>query len=186
MQGCEAMRKRGETVTMTKKTLSLLVDNTPGLLSRVAGLFTRRAFNIESITAGTTDDEKLTRMTIVAQAESEAEMQQVVKQLAKLENVIQIRELTPETSVIRELVLVRAKASEEERAGVISMADVFRAKVVDISGDDITFELTGHTSKIEAFMKLLGKERIRKVARTGAIGLNRGMLEENAAELYNR
>ena len=86
---------------MTKKTLSLLVDNTPGLLSRVAGLFTRRAFNIESITAGTTDDENLTRMTIVAQAESEAEMQQVVKQLAKLENVIQIRELTPETSVIR-------------------------------------------------------------------------------------
>lgn len=170
---------------MNKKTFSLLVENTPGVLSRVAGLFTRRSFNIESITAGVTDDDHLTRMTIVTSGEDE-EMSQIVKQLAKLEEVIQIRELKPECSVVRELILVRVGVGEAERAQIISMADVFRAKVVDIAEDAVIFELTGDSQKIEAFLRLLGPSRIQKVAKTGVTGLTRGMYKSDEAEIYNR
>ena len=170
---------------MNEKTFSLLMENAPGVLSRIAGLFTRRGFNIDSITAGVTDDPHLTRMTIVTHGEDEV-ISQIVKQLAKLEEVIQIRELKPECSVIRELILVRVSVSAEERAQVISMADVFRAKVVDIAEDSIIFELTGDSKKIEAFLRLLGSSRIQKVAKTGVTGLTRGMFGSDEAEIYNR
>lgn len=170
---------------MDKKTFSLLVENTPGVLSRMAGLFTRRGFNIDSITAGVTDDPHLTRATIVTHGEDEI-INQIVKQLAKLEEVIQIRELKPECSVIRELILVRVGVSEQERAQVISMAEVFRARVVDISTDTVIFELTGDSAKIEAFLRLLGPSRIQKVAKTGVTGLTRGMFGSDEAEIYNR
>lgn len=170
---------------MDKKVFSLLVENTPGLLSRVAGLFTRRGFNIDSITAGVTDDNHLTRVTIITHGEDEV-ISQIVKQLAKLEEVIQIRELKPECSVIRELILVQVGVSEKERAEVISMAEVFRAKVVDISKDTVIFELTGDSQKIEAFLRLLGPSRIQKVAKTGVTGLTRGMFGSDEAEIYNR
>ena len=170
---------------MDRKTFSLLVENTPGVLSRVAGLFTRRGFNIDSITAGVTDDPHLTRMTIATHGEDEV-ISQIVKQLAKLEEVIQIRELKPECSVVRELILVRVNVSEQERAQVISMAEVFRARVVDIATDNVIFELTGDSSKIEAFLRLLGPSRIQKVAKTGVTGLTRGMFGSDEAEIYNR
>ena len=170
---------------MDKKAFSLLVENTPGVLSRIAGLFTRRGFNIDSITAGVTDDPHLTRMTIVTHGEDEV-INQIVKQLAKLEEVIQIRELKPECSVIRELILVRVSVNEQERAQVISMAEVFRARVVDIAADTVIFELTGDRSKIEAFLRLLGPSRIQKVAKTGVTGLTRGMFGSHEAEIYNR
>lgn len=170
---------------MDKKTFSILVENTPGVLSRIAGLFTRRGFNIDSITAGVTDDPHLTRMTIVTHGEDEV-INQIIKQLAKLEEVIQIRELKPECSVIRELILVRVSVNEQERAQVISMAEVFRARVVDIAADTVIFELTGDSSKIEAFLRLLGPSRIQKVAKTGVTGLTRGMFGSGEVEIYNR
>ena len=170
---------------MNKKAFSLLVENTPGVLSRVAGLFTRRSFNIESITAGVTDDPHLTRMTIVTSGEDEV-ISQIVKQLAKLEEVIQIRELKPECSVLRELILVRVAVNAQERAQVISMAEVFRARVVDIAEETVIFELTGDSQKIEAFLRLLGPARIQKVAKTGVTGLTRGMFGSHEAEIYNR
>ena len=170
---------------MNNKTFSILVENTPGVLSRIAGLFSRRAFNIDSITAGVTDDPHLTRMTIATHGDDET-IDQIIKQLAKLEDVIQIRELDSNTSVIRELILVRATVTEEERPSVISMADIFRAKVVDISEDSIIFELTGDKNKTEAFLKLLGSKRIQKVAKTGVTGLTRGMFAGDDTEIYNR
>lgn len=170
---------------MNKKTFSLLMENNPGVLSRIAGLFTRRGFNIDSITAGVTDDPTLTRMTIATHGEDEV-INQIVKQLAKLEEIIQIRELKPEYSVIRELILVSVRAAETERAQIISMADVFRAKVVDISADHLIFELTGDKGKIDAFLQLLGENRIQKVAKTGVTGLTRGMFNSEEVEIYNR
>lgn len=170
---------------MNNKTFSLLLENKPGVLSRIAGLFTRRGFNIDSITAGVTDDPNLHRMTIATHGEDEV-ISQIVNQLSKLEEVIQIRELLPEASVIRELILVSVKASEEERAQIISMANVFRAKVVDISMDTLIFELTGDKQKIDAFLRLLGHDRIQKVAKTGVTGLTRGMFKSSEAEIYNR
>ncbi len=172
-------------MSTNKKNFSLLMENTPGVLSRIAGLFTRRGFNIDSITAGVTDDPHLTRMTIATHGDDEV-INQIVKQLAKLEEVIQIRELKDECSVIRELILVRVAVNEQERAQVISMAEVFRAKVVDIAEDNVIFELTGDHQKIEAFLKLLGSSRIQKVARTGAAGLPRGMFNSDETEIYNR
>lgn len=170
---------------MNKKTFSLLMENNPGVLSRIAGLFTRRGFNIDSITAGVTDDPTLTRMTIATHGEDEV-INQIVKQLAKLEEIIQIRELKPEYSVIRELILVSVRANENERAQIISMADVFRAKVVDIAENTLIFELTGDKVKIDAFLRLLGEERIQKVAKTGVTGLTRGMFNSEEVEIYNR
>lgn len=170
---------------MSKKTFSLLLENTPGVLSRIAGLFSRRGFNIDSVTAGVTDNPHLTRMTIATHGDDEI-IEQIEKQLAKLEDVIQIRELKPECSVIRELILVQCEVTEEERPSVISMADIFRAKVVDIAEENIIFELTGNSEKIEAFLRMLGPKRIKKVAKTGLTGLTRGIIDGTEIEVYNR
>ena len=158
---------------MNKRVLSLLVDNTPGLLSRVAGLFTRRGYNIESVTAGVTTDPRYTRMTIVTEGDADV-LEQIVKQLRKLVDVIDIKVLEESTSVARELVLVKVRVTPEDRQTVIAMADVFRGKVVDVGQDSLIIELTGKQDKLEAFIRLLAGYEILELARTGLSGLSRG------------
>ncbi|MFI3211831.1 MAG: acetolactate synthase small subunit [Eubacteriales bacterium] len=158
---------------MKKKVFQLLVDNTSGVLSRISGLFSRRGYNIESITAGVTADPKITRITIVASGDDEI-LEQIEKQVEKLVDVRDIKELKPDMSVYRELALIKVKASELQRAGVISVADIFRAKVIDVSTDGLIIELTGNQGKIEAFIKLLDGYEILELARTGIAGLRRG------------
>lgn len=167
---------------MHKKVFQLLVDNTSGVLSRISGLFSRRGYNIESITAGVTADPEITRITIVALGDDEI-LDQIEKQVAKLVDVRDIKELKPESSVYRELALIKVKATAEQRQGVISVVDIFRAKVVDVCSESLTIELTGNQDKIEAFLKLLNGYEILELARTGIAGLGRGV--DNVVYLEN-
>ena len=159
---------------MQKKVFQLLVDNTAGVLSRISGLFSRRGYNIESITAGVTADPRFTRITIVTSGD-DVILEQIEKQLAKLVDVCDIKELKPEDSVYRELVMIKVKITAEKRQGVIAIADIFRAKVVDVSQESLIIELTGNQSKIEAFINLLEGYEILELARTGIAGLGRGI-----------
>ena len=149
-----------------RKVLSLLVDNTSGVLSRVAGLFSRRGYNIESLTVGETADPRYSRMTVVAQGDEQI-LDQITKQLAKLIDVVDIKELKQDTSVNRELVLVKVRVEGSQRQAVITMADVFRGKVVDVGSDSLIIELTGQQSKLDAFIRLLGDYEILELALTG-------------------
>lgn len=158
---------------MHRKVFQLIVDNTSGVLSRISGLFSRRGYNIESITAGVTTNPEYTRITIVTNGDADI-LDQIEKQVEKLVDVIDIRALDPEDSVYRELILVKVKASPEKRQGLISLTDVFRAKVIDITADSMIIELTGAQSKIDAFMNLLKDYEILELARTGIAGLARG------------
>ena len=158
---------------MQKKVFQLIVDNTSGVLSRISGLFSRRGYNIESITAGVTADPRFTRITIVASGDHDI-LDQIEKQVSKLIDVRNIRELKPEDSVYRELIMVKVRASAAQRPGVIALTDVFRAKVVDIAMDSMIIELTGDQPKIEAFLNLLADYEILELARTGIAGLERG------------
>ncbi|MDD3367505.1 MAG: acetolactate synthase small subunit [Lachnospiraceae bacterium] len=166
---------------MRKKVFQLLVDNTSGVLSRISGLFARRGYNIESITAGLTSDENVTRITIVASGDDEI-LDQIEKQVAKLVDVREIQELKPDDSVYRELCLIKVKASAEQRQGVISIADIFRAKIIDVSPESLIVELTGNQSKIDAFISLLSSFEILELARTGIAGLSRGLGYESFME----
>ena len=158
---------------MKKRVLSLLVDNTVGVLSRVAGLFSRRGYNIESLTAGVTTDPRFTRMTVVVEGD-ELILEQITKQLQKLVDVEDIKILEPEASVNRELILVNVRVEESQRQSVITMADVFRGTVVDVGKDSLIIELTGKQDKLEAFIRLLDGYEILELARTGITGLSRG------------
>jgi len=158
---------------MHKKVFQLLVDNTSGVLSRISGLFSRRGYNIESITAGLTADPRFTRITIVASGDDEI-LDQIEKQVGKLVDVRDIKELRPDNSVYRELALVKVRTEGEQRQGVISIADIFRAKIIDVSADSLIVELTGNQEKIDAFLNLLAGYEILELARTGIAGLGRG------------
>lgn len=158
---------------MRKKVFQLLVDNTSGVLSRISGLFSRRGYNIESITAGVTADPRFTRITIVASGDDEI-LDQIEKQVAKLVDVRDIKELKPESSVYRELAMIKVKAGNDQRQGVIAVADIFRAKIVDVAVDSLIIELTGNQDKIDAFINLLDGYEILELARTGIAGLGRG------------
>lgn len=142
-------------------------------MSRVAGLFSRRGYSIDSITAGPTADPRFSRMTVVASGD-ELILEQITNQLAKLVDVRDIKVLEPERSVNRELILVKVAATVEERQNVISIADVFRAKIVDIGQRSLVIELTGTKAKLEAFLSLLEGYEILELARTGITGLSRG------------
>lgn len=157
-----------------KRVFSLLVDNTPGVLSRISGLFSRRGYSIDSITAGVTADPRFTRITIVASGD-ELILSQIEKQVRKLEDVIEIKVLKEGESVYRELIMVKIRANASERAEVISLADIFRAKVVDVEKESLMLELTGNQSKLEAFLNLLDGYEILELARTGITGLSRGI-----------
>ena len=158
---------------MQKKVFQILVDNTSGVLSRIAGLFSRRGYNIESITAGVTADPRYTRITILTSGDDEI-LDQIEKQVAKLVDVRDVKELKPEESVYRELALIKVRATAKERLGVIAIADIFRAEVKDTSSESLMIELTGNSNKIDAFIDLLGGYEILELARTGIVGLGRG------------
>ena len=158
---------------MKTQVFSLLVNDNTGLLSRVAGLFSRRGYNIDSITSGNTMNKSLTRITVVATGDVQI-LSQIEKQLAKLEDVVDIKILKDGESVCRELIMVKIRANAAQRTEVISVADIFRAKIVDVETDSLMLEMTGNKSKVEAFLNLLSGYEILELARTGITGLSRG------------
>ena len=162
---------------MSKQVFSLLVDNQSGVLSRVTALFSRRGYNIDSLTVGETENPAFSRITVVASGDDDV-LEQIEKQLSKLIDVVKIRVLPADSSVARELVLVKVGAASEERPQVIAIADIFRAKIVDVSEHSMMIELTGNQGKLDAFLGLLGKFRILELARTGITCLARGSFDE--------
>ncbi len=158
---------------MKRRVFSILVENTPNVLSHVSGLFSRRGYNIDSISAGVTADPRFTRITIVASGD-ELILEQIEKQLAKLEDVLDIKPLKDGDSVCRELILVKLRAKDTDRQAIISVVEIFRAKVVDVTQDSMVIELTGNQSKLEAFLRLVEGYEILELARTGITGLSRG------------
>ena len=158
---------------MRKQALSILVENTSGVLSHISGLFSRRGYNIDSFSSGVTADPRYTRITIVASGDEQI-LEQIEKQLAKLEDVRNIKKLEPGTSVTRELILVKIKAKDTERQAFLSVTNIFHGKVVDVTNDSMVIELTGHQDKLDAFMDLLQGYEILELARTGITGLTRG------------
>ena len=158
---------------MRSRVFSLLVDNNPGVLSRIAGLFSRRGYSIDSITAGATTDTRFTRLTVVASGD-ELILSQIEKQVRKLEDVVDIKVLKDGESVYRELIMIKLRANAAQRGEIISVADIFRAKIVDVEEDSLIIELTGTQSKLEAFLNLLQGYEILELARTGITGLSRG------------
>ncbi len=159
---------------MQTKVFQLLVDNTSGVLSRISGLFSRRGYNIDSITAGVTADPRFTRITIATSGDDEI-LDQIEKQVAKLVDVRDIHELKPEESVYRELMMVKVRATAEQRQAVLAIVNIFRGKIVDVSPESLMIEITGNQSKLDAMMKLLDGYEILELARTGVAGLGRGV-----------
>ncbi|MBS4023018.1 MAG: acetolactate synthase small subunit [Dethiobacter sp.] len=156
-----------------RHVLAVLVDNKPGVLVRVAGLFARRGFNIESLAVGTTVDKTISRMTIEVEAD-EPTLEQIIKQLYKLINVLKVSNLTNEPSVHRELAMIKVRANSANRAEIQQIFETFRAKVVDVSHQSLIAEVTGNEEKIEAIIMLLSSYGILEIVRTGKISLLRG------------
>ncbi|WP_151771104.1 acetolactate synthase small subunit [Streptomyces abyssomicinicus] len=158
---------------MSKHTLSVLVQNTPGILARIAALFSRRGFNIDSLAVGVTEHPDISRITIVVGVE-DLPLEQVTKQLNKLVNVLKIVELDPVASVRRQLVLVKVRADNETRSQIVQIVDLFRAKTVDVSPDAVTIEATGGSDKLEAMLKMLEPYGIKELVQSGTIAIGRG------------
>ena len=158
---------------MSKHTLSVLVENKPGLLVRVAGLFSRRGFNIDSLAVGPTEHEELSRMTIVVNCE-EHPLEQVTKQLNRLINVLKIVELEPAAAVQRELLLIKVRADTESRSKVLETVQLFRAKVVDVALDAVTVEATGNRDKLDALIRVLEPFGIKELVQSGMVAVGRG------------
>ena len=158
---------------MSKHTLSVLVENKPGVLARVAGLFSRRGFNIDSLAVGPTDDPVLSRMTIVIQVDTKP-LEQITKQLNKLVNVIKIVEQDEEHSVSRELALIKVRTDATTRGQVIEAVNLFRANVIDVSTESLTVEATGNRGKLEALLRVLEPFGIREIVQSGVVSMARG------------
>ena len=156
-----------------KHTLSVLVENKSGVLTRVTSLFARRGFNIDSLAVGPTEDPTLSRITIVVSAE-DTPVEQITKQLHKLINVLKIQDLDPAESIDRELVLFKVNAASDRRHEIIEIANVFRAKVIDVGKNSLTIEATGSSGKLQAMEDLFRAYGIKELARTGKIALTRG------------
>lgn len=159
-----------------KHTISVIVENKPGVLSRVSGLFSRRGFNIESLAVGPTENPKLSRMTIVVEGD-EGDLEQITKQLYKLIDTLKVFDLPVDKAICRELALIKVTALEKTRQEIVQIAEIIRAKIVDVAETSITLELVGDTDKIEGAEKLLGKFGIKELVRTGKIALQRGSTE---------
>ncbi|MFT4299926.1 MAG: acetolactate synthase small subunit [Aeromicrobium sp.] len=157
----------------TQHTLSVLVENTPGVLARVSSLFMRRGFNIESLAVGPTEIPEISRMTIVVNVD-ELPLEQVTKQLNKLVNVLKIVELDTSTAVERELMLVKVKTDSATRGQVLETVQLFRAKVVDVAPDAVTIEATGDSGKLNAMLRVLEPFGIREIAQSGRVAIGRG------------
>jgi acetolactate synthase-1/3 small subunit len=158
---------------MSRHTLSVLVENKPGVLTRVASLFARRGFNIHSLAVGPTEHDDVSRMTVVVDVE-DLPLEQVTKQLNKLVNVIKIVELEPSASVQRELLLVKVRAESSARSQVLDVVNLFRAKVVDVAADALTIEATGDAEKLDALLRVLEPFGIRELVQSGMVGVGRG------------
>jgi acetolactate synthase-1/3 small subunit len=158
---------------MTRHTLSVLVENKPGVLARIAGLFSRRGFNIESLAVGPTENPEVSRMTIVINVDR-LPLEQVTKQLNKLLTVLKIVELDPEHSVQRELILVKVRGNTEMRSSVLEIATLFRAKVVDVAPETLTIEATGSRDKLEALLRVLEPYGIKELVQSGVVAVGRG------------
>jgi acetolactate synthase-1/3 small subunit len=158
---------------MSRHTLSVLVENQPGVLARIAGLFSRRGFNIDSLAVGPTEHEDVSRMTIVVNVE-ELPLEQVTKQLNKLVEVIKIVELDAAVSVQRELILVKVAADLQTRSHILETVQLFRAKVVDVAPDAVTIEATGNVDKLDAFLRVLEPYGIRELVQSGMVAMGRG------------
>ncbi|WP_229051272.1 acetolactate synthase small subunit [Aeromicrobium sp. Leaf350] len=157
----------------TQHTLSVLVENTPGVLARVSSLFMRRGFNIESLAVGPTEIPEISRMTIVVNVD-ELPLEQVTKQLNKLVNVLKIVELDSDAAVERELMLIKVKTDAATRGQVLETVQLFRAKVVDVATDAVTIEATGDSGKLNAMLKVLEPFGIREIAQSGRVAIGRG------------
>jgi len=158
---------------VSRHTLSVLVENKPGVLARVSALFSRRGFNIDSLAVGPTEHSDVSRMTIVVNVE-DLPLEQVTKQLNKLVNVLKVVELEPETAIQRELLLVKVKADQANRTQVLEIVQVFRAKVVDVATDAVTIEVTGTADKLDAFIRVLEPYGIRELVQSGVVAVGRG------------
>ncbi|MBL0887664.1 acetolactate synthase small subunit [Myceligenerans indicum] len=158
---------------MSRHTLSVLVENKPGVLTRVAGLFARRAFNIHSLAVGPTEHEEISRITVVVDVE-EHPLEQVTKQLNKLVHVIKIVELDPSSSVQRELLLVKVRADAAARSGVLEVVELFRAHVVDVTPDAVVIEATGTGDKLNALLAALDPYGVREIVKSGTLAIGRG------------
>ncbi len=158
---------------MSRHTLSVLVENKPGVLARIAALFSRRGFNIDSLAVGPTEHPEVSRMTIVVNLES-LPLEQVTKQLNKLVEVIKIVELEPGAAVQRELILVKVGATPETRSQVLDCVQLFRAKVIDVASDAVTIQLVGNAGKVADFLRVLEPFGIRELAQSGMVGIGRG------------
>jgi acetolactate synthase-1/3 small subunit len=156
-----------------KHTISVIVENKPGVLQRVAGLFSRRGFNIESLAVGTTEKPDISRMTIVVEGD-ESTLEQITKQLYKQIDVLKVFDLPPEEAVERELALIKIHASEKTRAEITQIADIFKARIVDVTEDSMMIEVSAEKEKVENMQKLLEKFGIQELVRTGKIALQRG------------
>lgn len=156
-----------------KHTLSVLVENKPGVLTRVAGLFARRGFNIDSLVVGETEDPQLSRMTITVD-EQDQPVEQVTKQLHKLINVLKITDLDPAGSVERELLLIKVKAGSQTRSEILQMVEIFGAAIIDVTSEVLVIEMTGTRDKVGAFIDLLAPFGIVELMRTGRLAMSRG------------
>src|SRR5919112_1663072 len=165
---------------MTKHTLSVLVENKPGVLARVSGLFSRRGFNIDSLAVGETEHPEISRITIVVNAEA-SPLEQVTKQLNKLVNVLKIVELDQSASVQRELLLVKVRADRATRSQVLETVQLFRARVVDVAPETLTIEATGTADKISALLRMLEPFGIREMVQSGMVAVGRGPRSITAA-----
>ncbi len=160
---------------MDRLVLSLLVENNPGVLNRVAGLFSRRGYNIESISVGNAKAEGMSRITIVSTGDEQI-LTQIEKQLGKLVEVVEISKLEPEESVYRELVLIKVDADASQRISISSIVDIFRAHIVDVSPTSLIIEVTGNTSKVNQLLTMLNGYNVTQIARTGLVGMHRGQI----------
>ena len=158
---------------MSRHTLSVLVENKPGVLARVASLFSRRGFNIESLAVGPTEISDISRMTIVVNVE-DSPLEQVTKQLNKLINVLKIVELDPESSVQREIMLVKVRSDNESRSSILETVQMFRAKAVDVAPDALTIEATGNHDKLTALLKVLEPFGVKELVQSGMVAVGRG------------
>lgn len=160
---------------MQKHILSFLVENKPGVLQRVTGLFTRRGFNIDTITVGSSEREGLARMTVISHGDEKV-IEQVVKQLNKLVQVITVRELDYNESVLRELCLIKVKINDDaERSEIIQYTNIYRAKIIDVATNSLGIEVTGDPEKVDSFINLLSDFSIIKIVRTGVTAMSRGL-----------
>lgn len=158
---------------MKRQVLSILVENTAGVTSRISGLFSRRRYNIDSFSSGVTADPRFTRITIVTSGD-ELVLEQIEKQLAKLEDVLDIKKLEPDNSVTRELIMVKIRAKDTDRQAILNVTEIFHGKVVDVTHDSMIIELAGKQAKLDSFLDLLQGYEILELARTGLTGLTRG------------